>query len=164
MENIAKWLALQGYVLRSGKAPGSDSAFESGVHEAGLPQQKEIYIPWSGFKGNEFPGEVIVLGPPSSINFGISWKLVKEIHPDPDKLKQGAAKLHQRNCHQVLGRDLSNPIPSKFLLACAKEDKTGNVIGGTRTAWILAQKYNIPCINIRNKSKKEIFDFLKVIV
>lgn len=164
MESIAKYLASKGYILRSGKAPGADSAFEAGVSEYGDLSLKEIYIPWPTFKGNEFPGEVVSLGPPSSMNYGISLRLVKEVHPAPDKLSQAATKLHQRNCHQVLGRDLENPAPSKFLLACSDTDKDGDVKGGTRTAWMLAKKYNVPCFNIRGKTKQEIFAFLKTVM
>lgn len=164
MEAVAKWLAGQGYVLRSGKALGSDSAFESGVNLAGDISKKEIYTPWEKFNGNELEGETIPLGKPSTVDFGISLKLVREIHPAADRLSQGALKLHQRNCHQVLGKSLENPIPSRFLLACGKEDKDGNVQGGTRTAWMLAKKYGVPCLNIRGKTKKEIFAFLKQVM
>lgn len=164
MEAIAKYLASLGYKLRSGKAPGSDSAFESGVTEFGDITLKEIYVPWKGFKGNEFEGENIPLDPPSSVNYGISWQLVKEIHPAAERLKQAPAKLHQRNCHQVLGRDLENPKPSKFLLACADVDRNGEIKGGTRTAWKLAEKFGVPCFNIRGKTKQEIFAFLKTVM
>lgn len=164
MEAVAKWLAGQGYVLRSGKALGSDSAFESGVNLAGDLSMKEIYTPWDKFNGNDLEGETIPLGKPSTVDFGISLKLVREIHPAADRLSPGGLKLHQRNCHQVLGRSLESPIPSRFLLACGKEDKDGNVQGGTRTAWMLAKKYGVPCLNIRGKTKKEIFAFLKSVM
>lgn len=164
MEAIAKWLSTRGYILRSGKALGSDSAFESGVNLAGDLSKKEIYTPWDKFKGNDLEGETIPLGKPSSVDFGISLKLIREVHPAAERLSQGAMKLHQRNCHQVLGKSLSCPVPSKFLLACGKEDKHGDVLGGTRTAWMLAKKYNIPCLNIRNKTKQEIFAFLKSVM
>ena len=46
-------LAEQGWILRSGGPPGSDSAFETGCHDAhGL---KEIYLPWKGFNGYSSP-------------------------------------------------------------------------------------------------------------
>lgn len=160
MEGLAKWLA-QFFILRSGKAPGSDSAFEHGVFLSEYKDNKEIYIPWPKFEGNEIPGEKITLDRPDSVNYAVTLQWAKQIHPAFDKLSQGAKKLHQRNVHQVLGRDLSNPVPSKFLLACADVDKNGIPKGGTRTAWILAMEFNIPCLNIRGKSKREIFEWLK---
>lgn len=163
IESVAKWLA-QWFVMRSGKAHGSDSAFESGVDLSEHKDRKEIYIPWAGFEGNEIPGEVIPLDRPDSVNFAITLKYAREIHPAFDRMKQGGKKLHQRNIHQVLGRDLGNPHPSKFLLACSDEDKNGDVKGGTRTAWMLAKKFDIPCFNIRGKTKREIFEFLKPIL
>ena len=94
----------------------------------------------------------------------LTLQYAKELHPAWDRLSQGAKKLHQRNIHQVLGRDLENPKPSCFLLACANTDKNGDPLGGTRTAWMLAKKFNVPCFNIRGKSKKQIFEFIKPIL
>ena len=64
----------------------------------------------------------------------------------------------------LLKRDLENPDPSLFLLACADKTKDGNVKGGTATAWKLAKKFGVPCLNIRGLSKREIFEFLKAIL
>ncbi|WNL63286.1 hypothetical protein [Citrobacter phage Tr1] len=163
MVAIAKWLA-KWYILRSGKASGSDSAFEYGVSISEYKDNKEIYIPWPKFEGNEISGEVIPLSRPDSVNYALTLQYAKEIHPAFERLSQGAKKLHQRNVHQVLGRDLENPNPSKFLLACSDEDKHGDVKGGTRTAWMLAKKFGTPCFNIRGKTKREIFEFLKPIM
>ena len=157
---IAKWLATW-FKLRSGKAAGADSAFEYGVSLSKFPDNKEIYIPWPKFEGNEIAGEKISLDRPDSVNYALTLQYAKEIHPAFDKLSQGAKKLHQRNVHQVLGRDVEHPVPSAFLLACADEDKNGDVKGGTRTAWMLAKKFGVPCLNIRGKTKREIFDWLK---
>lgn len=165
MVGIGKWLANKGYWLRSGKAEGSDSAFEFGVSQSDNINNKEIYIPWSTFKGNQLEGEVIVLSGPTTDNFAISSDWVRRIHKYPDGLKQGAFKLHQRNIHQVLGKDLTNPNPSTFLLACADLEKDLETpTGGTRTAWVLAKQFGVPCLNVRDKTKKEIFDWLKQFV
>lgn len=160
MVGIAEWLA-KSFKLRSGKAEGSDSAFEYGVSISGFPSNKEIYIPWPKFEGNQIPGEKICLDRPDSVNYAFSRKYAKEIHPAWEKLSVGARRLHQRNIHQVLGRDLAVPVPSTFLLACADSDKNGDPKGGTRTAWMLAKRFDVPCLNIRGKSKIEIFDWIK---
>jgi hypothetical protein len=126
---IAVRLEELGYTLRSGGASGSDSAYSEKV------KNKEIFIPWKSF------GEGIV---PKETEF--AHNLLKEIHPAYEKLSQGALKLHLRNVNQVLGGDLNTP--SDFLICWAKTDKQGIPTGGTRTAWLIAKKYNIPCFNL----------------
>jgi hypothetical protein len=49
--NISTSLCRQGYILRSGSAPGADSAFERGCDS--LKGRKEIWLPWRGFEGNQ---------------------------------------------------------------------------------------------------------------
>lgn len=129
MTQIGVKLEELGYTLRSGFAPGSDLAWSAKV------KNKEIFIPWKSF------GEGIV---PQETEF--AHNLLKEIHPAYDKLSQGAMKLHLRNVNQVLGRNLDTP--SLFLICWAKTDKQGTPTGGTRTAWMVAKKYNIPCFNL----------------
>ena len=157
---LAKYFAQHGYILRSGKADGADTAGELGFRE-GTYLKPEIYIPWKNFKGGSvLLGDEIVLPMPKE-----TLEYVKKIHPAFDRLSQGALKLHQRNIHQVLGLDLHTP--SEILIACAdfKFDQYNieRVKGGTATAWNLAKEFNIPCINIRNRSKEEILtEFRKV--
>ena len=126
---IAVRLEELGYTLRSGGAKGADMYFAEKV------KSKEIFIPWKSF------GEGIV---PKETEF--AHNLLKEVHPAYEKLSQGALKLHLRNVNQVLGEDLNTP--SDFLICWAKTDKQGNPTGGTRTAWMIAKKYNIPCFNL----------------
>jgi hypothetical protein len=132
MRNISSFLAKEGYILRSGGADGADSAFEDGCDL--VLGQKEIYLPWNGFNGN------------SSSRYHISeaaLEMASEIHPAWDSLSQGAKKLHARNCYQILGGDLN--CPCNFVV-CWTDG--GIALGGTRTAIILAQKHNIPVINL----------------
>ena len=129
MEKIANRLDKLGYTLRSGAADGADTFFENGS------KNKEIFIPWSSF------GKGIV---PEYSEFADD--LLKGIHPAYNRLSSGAKKLHLRNINQVLGVDLDTP--SDFLICWADVDNTGNPKGGTRTAWMLAKKYNIPCFNL----------------
>jgi len=135
MTKIAVKLEELGYTLRSGFASGSDTYFAEKV------KNKEIFIPWKSF------GEGIV---PQETEF--AHNLLKEIHPAYDRLSQGALKLHLRNVNQVLGADLNTP--SKFLICWAKIDKQGSPMGGTRTAWKIAEKYGIPCFNLAEEEDK----------
>lgn len=136
MRKIAYGLAEYNYILRSGGAEGSDQAFETGcIRNKG---QKEIYIPWNGFEGHYDNQKGVFL-----LNNEKALKIAEEIHPAWNRLSQGAKKLHQRNVHQVLGKDLTSP--SKFIV-CYTID--GEKVGGTRTALILAEQYNIPIFNL----------------
>ena len=53
----------------------------------------------------------------------------------------------------VLGRDLNTP--SKFLVCWAETDKHGIPKGGTRTAWVLADREGVECFNLINDEHKE---------
>lgn len=128
-----------GWTLRSGGAEGADKAFEKDI------KNKEIFIPWKNF------GEGIV---PNYSEYADN--LIKEVHPAYERLSEGAKKLHLRNVNQVLGLDLNTP--SKFLICWAEIDKEGTPKGGTRTAWMVAKKFNIPCFNLILEEDKNRFE------
>lgn len=133
MEEMAQYLEKQGYILRSGGAPGADTAFEAGAIN------KEIYLPWKGF--NNHPGGIY---PPTEEAFNIA----SFYHPKWPFLTQGAQKLHARNVHQILGRDCNTP--SAFVLCWtpggseAPDDKRG----GTGQAIRVANGYKICVVNM----------------
>jgi len=141
MTDIANFLSDTGYILRSGGAPGADTAFEAGVPD---PTKKEIYLPWKGFNGN------------GSHRYRVTdaaLKLASEFHPAWDKLSYGARKLMGRNGYQVLGFDLSTP--SDFLICWTRD---GKLLGGTSQAIKIAWSRDIPVYNLfldpaRNKIK-----------
>lgn len=142
IEKIARKLAKDGYLLRSGGAPGADTSFEKGCDkERGA---KEIYLPWQGFNKNT---SKLVHPMPEAFN------LAQEIHPAWSKCSPAAKKLHARNIHQVLGTNLDSPV--KFVLFWA-ETKNQKVEGGTATAVNLAIQLNIPTFNLlEHQIKKE---------
>lgn len=147
MIDIARELEDEDWILRSGAAEGADQAFEAGVYN---PANKEIYIAWNGFCGRQMGQDGVV--PLVECCERRAFALAKEIHPAWDKLSHGAAALHARNTYQVLGRRLDTP--SKMLICWAPVDKHGVPKGGTRTAWVLAQRENIPCFNLFNESDR----------
>lgn len=135
MTRIATFLFEEGYVLRSGGAPGADTFFEDGVPSL---EGKDIYLAGKADFGHSSPlyrvGEDALA-------------LAKTIHPNWDAPRMVAnnfrgRRLHARNCYQVLGYDLNNP--SRFLL-CWTEG--GLAKGGTRTAIKLAQQNEVPILN-----------------
>jgi len=135
MKSIAIFLKSLGFVLRSGRAKGADSAFESGAGN-----QKEI------FYAKDATQESI--------------DLAARYHPVFDKLPEYVQKLHGRNSFQVLGKDLKTP--SNFLICwtkdgCKNHKTRSNKTGGTGTAISIASEHNINVYNLANpKDRKRI--------
>ena len=114
------------YTLRSGGADGADKAFEKRAIYS------EIYVPWLGFNGSKS-----TLLPTTE-----AFEIASVIHPVWNKLSDAAKKLHARNIHQVLGKDLKTP--SQFVLCWTVG---GETVGGTATAIKVANKYDVPVFN-----------------
>lgn len=161
MKDIAFKLCEKGYVLRSGAAPGADTAFEDGAKAwdaetsdgFNCPILAQIYIPWQSFtKYDEYYKDWYKVLDRMSTNVS-AYKLAESLHPAWDKCSLGAKALHARNTFQVLGPLLNNP--SSFLICWAKVDKDGNITGGTATAWKLAQMNGVPCFNLFNEDDKQ---------
>src|SRR5690554_1755896 len=153
--NLAAKLSEEGYILRSGGADGADTYFQDGwlISEDRAPA--EIYIPWKRFNGR-YHGQWGAVIESSSLAQHIleeAENIASSIHPAWDKCSRGAKALHTRNVFQVLGKELNNP--SKFLVCWAEMDKQGKPKGGTRTAWMLAEKYDIPCFNLYKVEHRE---------
>jgi hypothetical protein len=161
MEDIAFKLAQKGYILRSGAAGGADTAFEDGAkYYAEQIEERvtlaQIYIPWASFikggdHGDFYKDWYKVLDRMSKKEE--AYRPASETHPAWDKCSVGAKALHARNTFQILGPNLNNP--SSFLICWAQLDKHGQLKGGTRTAWELAKKHNVPCFNLYNEDDKQ---------
>jgi hypothetical protein len=134
MERIALILAQCGLVLRSGGAVGADLAFEKGCDRAF--GKKEIFLPWGGFNGSDSP-----LFPPSNK----AEALAASHHPNWEACTHVARKFHARNCQQVLGKALNDPVD--FVLFGAPETN-GVVEGGTAMSVRLARQRGIPAFNL----------------
>jgi hypothetical protein len=150
MRDIGAYLCEQGWVLRSGAAPGADTAFEDGVDaqlavtiSQGKRHWKEIYLPWVGF--NNHPSTLH----PRNIPFtDQEMRLSAELHPAWDRCSPSAKLLHQRNVRQFIGcKELCGDkvVPSKFAV-CWTEN--GQTIGGTGQALRIAHACGIPIINL----------------
>ena len=131
MVKVAAWLSRRGYILRSGKAPGSDEAFEKGCDM--VKGEKEIFLPWTGFNNSD--SNLVVKDKRA-------FDIAKKYHPYYDRLGQGAKKLQARNSHQILGKDLETPCD---FVICYTEG--GKEIGGTAQALRISKDYNIPVFN-----------------
>ena len=141
MMTIGYTLAKSGLVLRSGAAEGADSAFERGC-DAGHGR-KEIYLPWNGFNHRTIDGISVL---PFSTE---AMELASRTHPAWDKLNDGGRRLHARNGHQILGKDVSSlDALSRFVICWTMGT------GGTEQALRLARQYDVPIINLE-KTKSD---------
>src|SRR5690606_12268679 len=151
MFDLAFKLSQEGWVLRSGGAEGADTAFEEGATNSFAEHTHEIYLPWITFNNHDSMSSGAIV-PNRFDNWNKATEIARSIHPAWEKLSPAAKTLHTRNCYQVLGKDLSTP--SNFLICYAKP--SGNsIVGGTRTAYELAKKHNIPCFNLYFDEHKE---------
>ena len=132
MAQIAQMLAQEGYVLRSGGAGGADIAFEYGCDQAN--GAKQIYLPWPGFQGRSTQDPFVVTRITED-----ALQLAAHFHPGWNHCSPGAKKLHARNCYQVLGLTLSQPVER---VICWTPRASGS--GGTGQAIRIARHFNIP--------------------
>lgn len=136
MKKIGYTMAKNDYHLYSGGADGADSAFEVGcdkfiAENRPINSLKTIFLPWYRFNNH-----ISDYYNPSSA----AMNLAAEFHPAWNKLKDGAKKLHARNCYQVLGPSLGRPVD------CVICWSTGN--GGTEQALRIARRYEIKIYNL----------------
>lgn len=138
---MAASLEAQGYILRSGGAPGADDAFESGLTRVANSQ---IYLPWHGFEGRNHAGCIT----PDDLDIedlAQAEKTVRVLHPNPSALKPGSMKLLVRDVFQVLGSDLHTP--SNFVMMWARPKGRDAVHGGSNMAFQVARRRDVPIIN-----------------
>jgi hypothetical protein len=145
MSTLGSYLAGLGWTLRTGGAQGADQAFQRGA--ASARGDIELYLPWDSFEVDVLvpllTPETVILPEPTHE----AWVLASEHHPIWERLKQGAQKLHSRNCHQVLGRDLDKPVDA---LICwtpdGSVDGAGWKTGGTGMALRIARANGSPLV------------------
>lgn len=141
MDKIGEVLASYRLTLRSGGAPGADMAFERGCDRA--DGKKEIFLPWKEFNGSKSQS----FSPSTAAEV-----LASKCHPNWRACSPRAWRFHARNCQQVLGKDLDDPV--NFVLFWAPT-ANGVVSGGTATAVFLARKSGIPTFNLREVRMRE---------
>lgn len=141
--NLARKLAIQGWVLRSGGAPGSDYAFQTGCDS--VRGESEIYLPWNGFN-NLTTMHRNCIDSSKLPHDRESRKWAEHYHPAWGSLKDGAKTLMARNTYQIMGRALNSPVVG--VVYWAPVDGRGNPKGGTSQAVRIAQSRGISCYNL----------------
>jgi hypothetical protein len=148
MAHIAERLEKLGFTLRSGAAPGADTAFA-----AGAVARAHIFLPWPSFlahtnSATPSPGVIVHERPTSE-----AFRVAEQIHPDWKRLSDTARALMARDSHQILGADLRSPCD---FVVCWTPDGTqtragrGRRTGGTGQAIALADRWDRPVFNLRN--------------
>jgi|GEM_PF-547433 len=135
---IAAVLADHGLILRSGGAPGADTAFEAGCDQRN--GEKEIFLPWKGFNRNPPP-----LHPPPKK----AAEIEVTVHPSWRAVKSWHRTFQARNVQQVYGSILDTSFNCVLFWA---EEENGRVRGGTATAAHLAREMEIPTFNLWDTS------------
>lgn len=159
MRIYASVLADLGLTLRSGAAPGADTAFEEGCDRASGP--KEIYLPWKNFQKHSS-----TLHDVTEESFGVAARIYDATFPKTFRYLKRPTKLFMaRDCQQVTGTTLDTP--SKFVLcwtpdACCKQADRTRKTGGTGQAIAYASSLGIPVFNLQSEEQEtEFLQYLK---
>lgn len=140
MEALAMKLARDGWTVRSGGAAGADKAFEGGA-AAVDPELVETYRTDGGWSAlaDLTPG-----GPTPD-----AYELAASVHPAWSRCSDRAKALHARNCHEILGPNLDDPV--SFVVCWTRDgslDGRGRRAGGTGQALRLASRHSVPVFNL----------------
>ena len=149
MEHIARALALDGWLLRTGGARGADQAFEIGCLACQRqPIPMEIWVPWAGYNGYAGNG----LGDRSYSLGGaaaeIAETIAADLHPAWHRCGRGARRLHARNAFIMLGGEVGSD-DEQPVDAVVCWTRTGGPDGGTGMAIRIAEARGIPVVNLK---------------
>lgn len=135
--DLARKLAEDGWILRSGHAVGSDRAFEAGASQ--VNQDLQVFLP---FTRNVDLKPWHILGP-SLPSWPEALSVSAIYHPGWTNLKETDRVLHGRNAYQILGPTLQEPVA---MVVCWTDG--GDEEGGTAQALRIARAREIPIINL----------------
>jgi hypothetical protein len=117
----------------------------------GCSDRCEIYPPWNGFNGFHLNYPV----PEKAFELADEI-LTPSIYRHPNK-SQGYQLLHARNMQEVLGPFCEQQHRSDLLICYTRDGCTGKhnrtkYTGGTASAILCAQKFDVPCVNLFNEN------------
>ncbi|CAH0356929.1 hypothetical protein [Sphingobium sp. CECT 9361] len=141
MTRAAFALCKRGYILRSGRAIGADSAFERGGG-----RDEQIFLPALGWRGSVSTLHPEALG---AELWGRARDIAAAHHPAFAGLSPFVQALHTRNVFQVLGPRLDSP--AEFVL-CWTAD--GEASGGTGQALRIAATHGVPVFNLQRDRER----------
>lgn len=187
MSQVAQELYLRGGVLRTGGAEGADQAFIAGILNlsnlsklngamAIYPVAAEVYLPWTSFINGQNPEFDRRISEANNAGFGINQILLQdwaqtETYNEADKSQKdffdqrpGVLRLYSRNKHQIYGVDKTKPKSSFVIYWAERNEYTHKVKGGTGVAIAIAEKANVPCLNLINYPKATYIDVVNAVV
>lgn len=144
-------------VVRSGGAPGADSACERGITN---PYAKQIFLPFANFNGVQSGIGVYVLEQLHLRHQKAALNIAQQFHPNWSAVENkgpNAVKFMTRNVFQNLGPELNAPSDLLIMWAkgtrssVAKKDNRNRIFdvpGGTGLAVRLAHHLEIPILHV----------------
>lgn len=143
-------------LVRSGGAPGADSACERGITN---PLAKQIFLPFANFNGVKSGVGVYTLDQLHTRHQHAAEEIASRFHPNWNAVLRNpaAVKLMTRNVFQILGPDLNAPSDVVVMWAkgshnlVAKKDSQNRIFdvpGGTGLAVRLAYHLEIPILHV----------------
>lgn len=151
MFQIAYLLGEKQWTLRSGCAPGADTAFEAGMMASEFATA-ELFLPWKGFEGRDYDDYrtgVELLEEPEQWTFPIA----ERHHPAWGSLSFGGRKLQARNVHQILGPTPVKSHETSSFVICWTEGGRGG--GGTGQAIRVANAYTVPVFDLARTEDRD---------
>ncbi|MBO6267223.1 MAG: hypothetical protein J6M06_03220 [Synergistaceae bacterium] len=133
MEYCAAWFARHGFVLRSSRKEGAETAFEHGCDDVG--GAKEIFLPWAGFNNSS----LFYSNNPERLP-DIAFATAAKFHPAWESLPPSVKILVACETCQVLGTDCKSP--ADFVLCWTPDG------GGIEQVLRIAQSYAVPVFNM----------------
>jgi hypothetical protein len=144
MVKIAYHLGQKDYWCRTGAARCADQAF--GV---GKPDKTILYLPWRKYEETWVDTVTKVGAKIGCFEPTVdALSIAKDYHPGWSVCSVGAQRLHGRNSHIVLGKQLDSLV--QFIVYWALTDGYGNPLGGTGQAIRIAKSYSIPTYNLND--------------
>lgn len=155
MRDIASFLELNNFILRSGGAKGADTAFESGVVN---PELKNIYLPFRNFNGHKSDNKSYIYVEKGDPELDPAFYSLK-LHPSKGKMNDTAKAMMMRNYFQIHG--LKDQSKSQFVICWTPDATNGKTIltswdsGGSGQCIRLAALENIPVYNLEDNRYKD---------
>ena len=162
IENLYYRLAQLGITMTSGLCQLGPDGIAQKMYAKAISEgittleQMEVYIgDESDRKKSTLPlKEYAIIRNPNLIKK--SEELAASVHPNWKACNAFARKMHSRNCHQILGYNLDNPVDAVITWT-----PNGNIQGGTSTAIKLALINQIPVFNLGLPNKQEVINEIR---
>lgn len=152
---IADYLADNGYTLRHGNALGMDKAF-AGKSQPREKNEEGVVTRWMNynFYTQDWQEEVYTASDADYETLAIA----RELHPTPASLSPYALNLMARNANQILGKNLDTLVD--FVVCwtpdgCESHETRSAKTGGTGQAISIASLLGVPIINLANDNYTE---------